>query len=96
MVIRHFKIAKSDFTMLKVPWPIPSVELTDVGDGKSITDFVTVVYDAVVEAVITASKNISKEAGNVGKNLGKATKDAGKAINKTADDLGKSLKKIFK
>lgn len=96
MVIRHFKIAKSDFTMLKVPWPIPSVELTDVGDGKPITDFVTVVYDAVVEAVITASKNISKEAGNVGKNLGKATKDAGKAINKTADDIGKSLKKIFK
>ena len=103
MVIRHFKIAKSDFTMLKVPWPIPSVELTDIGDGKPITEFAAVVYDAIVEAVLTASKNISKEAGNVGKGLGKAadnlsksTRKAGDAVNKAAKNVSKSLNKILR
>lgn len=103
MVIRHFKISQSDFTMLKVPWPIPSVELTDIGDGRPITDFAVVVYDAVVEAVITASKNVAKGAGNIGKGIGKAatsigesTKEAGEALNKAADDVSKSLKNIFK
>lgn len=96
MVIRHFKIADSDFTMLKVPWPIPSVELTDVGDGRPVTDFVVVVYDAIVEAVITASKNVAKGANDLSKNIGKSTEKAGEAVNKAAKDIGKSIKNIFK
>ena len=100
MVIRHLKIAKSDFTMLKVPWPIPSVELTDVGDGKPITDFVTVVYDAVLDAVMQASKAVSDGVMTVGKGIGKAAGNAGDAVvkgtGKAIDAAGKSLKNIFK
>lgn len=106
MVIRHFKIAQSDFTMLKVPWPIPSVELTDVGDGRPITDFVAVVYDAIAEAVISASKAVAEGAGNVGKGIGKAaesigksTRDASDAVvkstGKAIEDVSKSLKNVF-
>ena len=107
MVIRHFKIAKSDFTMLKVPWPIPSVELTDVGDGKTITEFVAVVYDAVFEAVIKASKTVSDGVITVGKGVGKSAESATKAVlegtnnvvksaDKVLDEAGKSIKNIFK
>ncbi len=110
MVIRRFILRDCDFTMLRVPWPIPSVELTDVGDGRPVSEFVLVVYDAIVDAVIQASKAIGKAAGNVGKGIGKAadnisksTKEAGAAVNdavkstgKALEDAGKSLKNIFK
>lgn len=99
MVIRHFKISKSDFTMLKVPWPIPSMELTDVGDGKPITDFITVVYDAILDAVMQASKAVSDGVITVGKGIGKGVSDAGDAVvkgtSKALDDTGKAIKNIF-
>ncbi len=99
MVIRHFKIAKSDFTMLKVPWPILPLELTDVGDGKPITDFVTVVYDAILDAVMQASKAVSDGVVTVGKGIGKGVSNAGDAVvkgtSKALDDTGKAIKNIF-
>ena len=100
MVIRHFKIAKSDFTMLKVPWPIPSMELTDVGDGKPISDFITVVYDAVFDAIMQASKTVSDSVVTASKGLGKAAGKAGDAVvngaSKAIDAAGKSIKNLFK
>lgn len=110
MVIRKFVLRDCDFTMLRVPWPIPSVELTDVGDGRPLSDFVMVVYDAIVNAVLEASKAIGNAAGNVGKGIGKAadsisksTQEASAAIGDTVkstgkalEDAGKSLKNIFK
>ena len=98
MVIRHFKIAKSDFTMLKVPWPIPSMELTDVGDGKPITEFVAVVYDAILDCVVQAAKAVGKGVDNIGKGLSDAAKSTGDVVNnagKAINDAGKSLKNIF-
>ncbi len=98
MVIRHFKIAKSDFTMLKVPWPIPSMELTDVGDGRPITEFVAVVYDAILDCVVQAAKAVGKGVDNIGKGLSDAAKSTGDVVNnagKAINDAGKSLKNIF-
>lgn len=92
MVIRHFKISNSDFTMLKIPWPIPSLELTDVGDGRPISDFVVVVYDAVMDAVIQASKAVSDGVVSVGKDIGDAAKDAGDAVVEGTKD---AIKNIF-
>lgn len=95
MVIRRFKIANSDFTMLKVPWPIPSMELTDIGDGRPISEFAVVVYDAVLDAVMQASKAVSDGVVTVGKGIGKAAKSVGKSAGKALDEAGKSIKNIF-
>ena len=98
MVIRHFKIAESDFTMLKVPWPIPSMELTDVGDGRPITEFAEVVYDAILNCVTEAAKTVGTGVENIGKSINDAAKSTGKAVNeagKALNKAGKSIKNIF-
>lgn len=100
MVIRHFKLAKSDFTMLKVPWPIPSVELNDVGDGKPVTEIVPVIYNTILDIVLQASKTVADGVVTVGKGITKGAADTGEAVikgtGKVLDDAGKSIKKIFK
>ena len=96
MIIRHLLIRDCDFTMFKVPLILPPMEMNDIGDGRPVSEFFIVLYDAVIEAVVTAAKNVSDGIVDFGETIGKSTKDAGENIGKSLQDAGKSLQGLFK
>jgi hypothetical protein len=110
MVIRKLRFADSKIIFQHIPILFPDVELTDVGDGRPISDFFVVIMDTTVELVMNAGKGITDAAGKGVEKLGEGAKKIGEGVNtvygggaKAVDDTVKAtgelvegVKNLFK
>lgn len=91
MVIRKLRFADSKIIFQQVPILFPDVELTDVGDGRPISDFFVVIMDTTVELVLNACSSITDVAGKGVKKLGAGAKQVGKGLNTAFDSGAKAV-----
>lgn len=91
MVIRKLRFADSKIVFQHVPILFPDIELTDVGDGRPISDFFVVIMDTTVELVLNACKSITDVAGQGVKKLGEGAKQVGEGLNTVYEGGAKAV-----
>ncbi len=91
MVIRKLRFADSNITFQNIPILLPSVELTDVGDGRPISDFFVVIMDTTVELVLNACKGISDAAGAALENINSGAAQIVDGANQVIDNANQVI-----
>jgi len=94
MVIRQLQIVDSSIHLanpnlnLDLTIPLPDIEMTDVGDGRSISELAQVLYDAIYEAVMSAAKSSGDVMGSAMESTGKKLQDAAGKFSDSAKSMG--------
>lgn len=98
-VIRKFIFKNSSFLLQTVDIPLPYIELTDVGNDKSITEVSSVFLGTITKVIVEGSKNIANSVKGSLDNISKSVNDTlQQTTNETKDaskDLINNFKKLF-
>ncbi len=90
VVIRELQVEGMVLAMGELRMPLPPVKLTDLGDGRSMDEIISLFYTAMMESV---TEVISSETA---KNLEDKASDLGRSAEKAGKKLMKNIQGLFK
>lgn len=102
VVIKKFLLKDSYFVIsssslnIHARIPLPTLEMENIGEGKSFGETLGDIYEAILQSGLTAAAKSGNALGDVGSMIGSGLKGAGDGLEKGAKGAIDAVKGLFK